>query len=60
MWIDLETVIQKTISQKEKNNYHLYVESRKMVQMNLFVKHKKRHRCREQTYGYQCREERVR
>ena len=25
-----------------------------MVQMNLFSKQKQRHRCREQTYGYQA------
>ena len=29
----------------------MYVESRKMVQMNQFAR--KRHRCREQTYGPQ-------
>ena len=33
--------------------YHLYVESRKMVQMNRFAGQKLRHRCREQTYGHQ-------
>ena len=26
-----------------------------MVQMNLFAKQKKRHRCRKQTYAYQMR-----
>ena len=37
-WMDLESVIQSEVSQKEKNKYyHIYVESRKMVQMNLFV-----------------------
>ena len=40
MWIDPETVIQSEVSQKEKSKYHLYVESRKMVQMNLFAKQK--------------------
>ena len=49
MWIDPETVIQSEVSQKEKSKYHLYVESRKMVQMNLFAKQKQRHRYREQT-----------
>ena len=29
------------------------MESRKMVQMNLFAKQKFRHRCREQIYEYQ-------
>ena len=31
----------------------MYVESRKMVQMNLFAGQELRHRHREQTYGYQ-------
>ena len=39
-WMDLETVIQSEISQKEKSKSHIlniYGESRKMVQMNLFA-----------------------
>ena len=39
-WMDLETVIQNEVSQKEKNKYHIlthtYMEFRRMVQMNLF------------------------
>ena len=31
----------------------MYVEPRKMVQMNRFAGQKLRHRCREQMYGYQ-------
>ena len=31
----------------------MYVESRKMVQMNRFAEQKLRHRCTEQTYGHQ-------
>ena len=31
----------------------MYVEPRKMVQMNQFAGQKSRHRCREQTYGHQ-------
>ena len=31
----------------------MYVEPRKMVQMNQFAGQKLRHRCREQTYGHQ-------
>ena len=31
----------------------MYVESRKMIQMNLFTKQKPTHRLRKQTYGYQ-------
>ena len=55
-WMDLEFVIQSEASQKEKNKYRimsLNVESRKMLQVNLFAKQKQSHRCREQTYGYQ-------
>ena len=31
----------------------MYVEPRKMVQMNQFAGQKLKHRCREQTYGHQ-------
>ena len=31
----------------------MYVELRKMVQINRFAGQKLRHRCREQTYGHQ-------
>ena len=41
-WMDLETIILSAVSQKEKDKYHmvyrLYVESKKMIQMNLFTK----------------------
>ena len=41
MWMDLEVVIQGEGSQKEKNQiHHLYVESRKTVEINLFAKQK--------------------
>ena len=36
-WMDLKTVTQSEGNQKEKNKYHinhLYVESRKVIQMN--------------------------
>ena len=33
--------------------YHLYVGSKKMIQMNLFIKQKQTHRHRKYTYGYQ-------
>ena len=42
--MDLEIVIQSEVSQKKKSKYRIisliYVESRKMVQMNLFAKQK--------------------
>ena len=38
-WLDLESVIQSEVSQKEKNKYrtrtYMYMESRKMVLTNL-------------------------
>ena len=55
-WMDLETVIQSEVSQKEKNKYHILmhiVEPRKMVQMNQVAEQEVRHRCRVQTYGHQ-------
>ena len=55
-WIDLEIVILSELSQTEKDKYHLislHMESKKMVQMNLFTKQKQSHRCKKQTCGYQ-------
>ena len=42
MWMDLESVAQTEVSQKEKSkiayvNAYIYMESRQMVQMNLFA-----------------------
>ena len=34
-------------------HYHIYVESRKMVQINLPAKQKQRHGPREQMHGHQ-------
>ena len=54
-WMGLESVIQSEVSQKEKNKcriLRIYVEPRKMVQMNQSVGRKLRNRCREQTYGH--------
>ena len=39
-WMDLEIIILSEVSQTEKDKYHLYVESKKMIQMNLFTKQK--------------------
>ena len=55
-WMDLETVIQSEVSQKQKNKYSILMhicEPRKMVQMSQFAGQKLRHRCREWTYGHQ-------
>ena len=53
-WMDLEVIIRKW-SQTNTNIlcYHLYVESKKMIQMNLFTKQKHTHRFWKQTYSYQ-------
>ena len=40
-------------SKTEKDKYHLYVESKKKIQMNLFTKQKQTLRPQKQTYGYQ-------
>ena len=53
----LEPVIQSEVSQKEKNKYHIltyiyiYMESRKIVLMNLFTEMNWRHRHREHSRG---------
>ena len=52
--MDLGTVIQSEVCQKEKNKYHLISLTcgiQKMLQMNLFSKQKQRHRCRTQMYS---------
>ena len=53
--MDLEIIILSEVSQMKANIicYHLHVESKKMVQMNLFTKQNQCHRCRKQTYGFQ-------
>ena len=54
--MDLETVKQTEVSQKEKNkyhNYHVYAEFRRMIQIGLFEEQKQRHRHREQTRKFQ-------
>ena len=57
-WINLEPLIQSEVSQKEKNKYHIltyiYMESRKMVLMNLFAGQQWRNRHREQTFGHKA------
>ena len=41
-WMDLEIIILSEVSQRKTNIIwcHLYVESKKMIQMNLFTKQK--------------------
>ena len=40
------SILFKEVSQRKTNIilYHLYVKSKKMIQMNLFTKHKQTHR----------------
>mgnify|MGYP007134226429 CR=1 FL=1 len=51
--MNLEPVIHCEVSEKEKNKCHIlmpiYMESRKIVLMNLFAGQEYRHRCREWT-----------
>ena len=56
MWMDLETVIQSEVSQKEKNKYSILMHICGTEQNGIddqFAGQKLRHRCREQTYGHQ-------
>ena len=53
--MDLETIIQSEGSQICMQIPCIYVESRKMVQMNLSAKQKWRHSWRGQMYGHQER-----
>ena len=55
-WMDLEIIILNEVSQRKTTNkcYHLRVEPKMMVQMNLFTKQKQTHRLK-RIYGYQGR-----
>ena len=49
-WMDLEIIILSEVSQtKTIIRYHLYVQSKKLIHMNLFTKQKQIHRCRKLT-----------
>ena len=59
-WMDLETVIQSEVSQKEKNKYLIltYIcgtqkNGTDFFFFALFAGQELRHRCRVQTYGHQ-------
>ena len=53
-WMDLEIIILSEVRQRKTNIiYHLHVEFRKMIQMNLFTKEKQTHRLQNQDFGYQ-------
>ena len=50
--VDLEIIILSGVRQRQIS-YITYVESKKMIQMNLFTKQKQTQRHRKQTYDYQ-------
>ena len=52
-WMDLEIVTLSEVSQRKAHTplYHLHVESKKMIQMNLFTKQEWTRRHRKKTYG---------
>ena len=59
-WMKLQSIIQRGVSQKEKDKYrilahiHKYMEFREMVTPTLYATQQKRHRYKEQTFGL-CR-----
>ena len=40
IWMDLELIILSAVRKREKQIYHSYVESKKVIEMNLFTKQK--------------------
>ena len=57
-WMKLEPIIQSEVSQKEKHQYSINMEFRKMVTMTLYARQQKRHRCKEQIFGLSGRRHR--
>ena len=51
MWMNLESIIQSEVSQKDKDKYsiltHIYMKSRRMVLKNLFTGQQWRNKHRE-------------
>ena len=53
-WMNLEMVVISEVNHKKTNIiYHLYADSKEMIQMNLFTKQRHIHKHRIQTYSYQ-------
>ena len=50
-WIKLEPIIQSEVSQKDKHQYSIIMQFRKMVTTTLYARQKKRHRYIKQTFG---------
>ena len=55
-WMNLLPIIQSEVNQKQKDKYctltYIYMESRKIVLMNLFSGQQNKEKNREQTYGH--------
>ena len=61
-WMDLVTIIQSEVSQKEKNQYHLLTHISGIQKHDIdgcVCKAEVEMRCREQAYGYQVGKEAV-
>ena len=57
MWMDLETVIQSKVRKRKTNIIYINAymwNLEKWYRLSIFAKEKWRHRCRQQTYGYQA------
>ena len=53
-WMDPEMIILTEVSQTKTEKYMIsYVEPKKRIHINLFIKQKQTYRLRKQTYGYQ-------
>ena len=52
-WMDLEIIILSNLEKDEYSMLSLYVKSKKIESMNLYMKQKQIHRHRKQIYSYQ-------
>ena len=58
MWMNLEPIIQREVSQKEKDKYHILTHIygiRKMIPTVLHAGQQRRDKCKEQTFGFSGR-----
>ena len=51
-FLDIKVIILSEVSERQISHDISYVESKKMIQMNLLTKQKQTHRHRRQTYDY--------
>ena len=52
-WMDIEIIILSKLEKDEYSMLSLYVKSKKIESMNLYMKQKQIHRHRKQIYSYQ-------